>query len=152
MKVEQYPAPPRPDPTPVLAPSWSLHSQQVGRVFRTAMWFEGGRDLSYRNCGGELWLCQLHPDGQWVTLKRATTDDFATLREVTSVDVCVPPSQHTARHIDVLDAMSRFGGSFVKALAEAWFRADSDNHAKLYAAFAEYYDRYEGELPKAGGA
>ena len=34
------------------------------------------------------------------------------------------------------------GGSFVKALALAWFVADDDNREKLQTTFPEYFTRY----------
>jgi hypothetical protein len=30
----------------------------------------------------EGWLCFKHPDGQWVTLRKATDDDLETLRPI----------------------------------------------------------------------
>ncbi len=42
----------------------------------------------------------------------------------------------------VLEAMERFGGSFVRALAEAWRKADADNSARLEQAFPEYAREY----------
>ena len=43
---------------------------------------------------------------------------------------------------DVLDTMERYGGSFVKALAAAWRRADSENIARLRAAFPDIWECY----------
>lgn len=43
---------------------------------------------------------------------------------------------------EVLHAMQAYGGGFAAALAEAWFRADAGNSAKLYAAFGDLYDNY----------
>lgn len=43
-----------------------------------------------------------------------------------------------------IDAMKRYGGSFVKALAEAFERADHMNFEKLKSAFPEYWQQYEG--------
>ena len=43
----------------------------------------------------------------------------------------------------VVDKMSVFGGSFVKALAECFTRADGFNFTKLKNAFPEYWDQYE---------
>lgn len=39
-------------------------------------------------------------------------------------------------------AMTAYGGSFVKALAEAIAHADADNYRKLKSAFPEYWERY----------
>ena len=44
---------------------------------------------------------------------------------------------------EVLDAMERYGGGFVKALAWAWRRADSENDARLHGAFGHYWAEYE---------
>lgn len=44
--------------------------------------------------------------------------------------------------IEVFEAMEKYGGSFVKALATAMARADAINLAKLKAAFPEYWQQY----------
>lgn len=46
------------------------------------------------------------------------------------------------RKLEVLDAMERYGGGFVRALAEAWRKADSTNEEKLQRAFPEYWQQY----------
>lgn len=45
--------------------------------------------------------------------------------------------------LDVVENMERFGGSFVKALSGAFYRADRENFLKLKDAFPEYWDEYE---------
>lgn len=45
--------------------------------------------------------------------------------------------------LDMVDAMKRFGGSFVKALAECFILADDLNLAKLEQAFPEYVKQYQ---------
>ena len=45
--------------------------------------------------------------------------------------------------MDVIEAMEKYGGSFVVALAQAFRRADLTNFAKLKAAFPEYWKQYE---------
>lgn len=45
-------------------------------------------------------------------------------------------------HEEVLDAMKRYGGHFVKSLAAAWAYADESNNARLRATFSDYYDKY----------
>lgn len=40
------------------------------------------------------------------------------------------------------EEMERTGGSFVKALAGAFFKADAINTKKLLAAFPEYFEQY----------
>lgn len=42
----------------------------------------------------------------------------------------------------VVNAMSKYGGSFVKALAAAWYLADEHNKAKLKMAFTDYWTTY----------
>lgn len=37
------------------------------------------------------------------------------------------------------EAMEQHGGGFAKAIAAAWFKADSQNKAKLEAAFDELF-------------
>lgn len=44
---------------------------------------------------------------------------------------------------DALHMMEKIGGSFVKALADCYCRADSKNKARLIAAFPEIFERYE---------
>lgn len=43
---------------------------------------------------------------------------------------------------DVHDAMRKFGGSFIKALAEAFDCADPTNHFILKTAFRDYWRQY----------
>ena len=38
--------------------------------------------------------------------------------------------------------MSKWGGGFVKQLAQCFYRADHCNFAKLKAAFPEYWETY----------
>ncbi len=42
----------------------------------------------------------------------------------------------------VVDAMKKYGGSFVKALAECFSRADINNVGRLKLAFPEYWEQY----------
>lgn len=48
----------------------------------------------------------------------------------------------TPTDLEVVNVMSKHGGSFVQALARAAMLADPINHAKLKAAFLEYWDEY----------
>ena len=41
--------------------------------------------------------------------------------------------------------MERIGGGFASALALAYFRADSDNQARILGAFPELFKRYRRE-------
>jgi hypothetical protein len=50
----------------------------------------------------------------------------------------------TPTNFEIVNAMARYGGSFVQALAAAFERADPDNFARLRAAFPEYWDEYAG--------
>ena len=43
----------------------------------------------------------------------------------------------------IMQAMTIYGGSFVKALGFAALHADSINLAKLKTAFPEYWDEYQ---------
>ncbi len=41
-----------------------------------------------------------------------------------------------------VEAMEKYGGDFVKALAQCFYRADNDNLKKLEDAFPEYLEEY----------
>jgi len=49
----------------------------------------------------------------------------------------------TEREHEVVAAMSRYGGSFVKGLAECFRTADPDNFNTLRTAFPDYWREYE---------
>lgn len=49
-------------------------------------------------------------------------------------------SEHDAA---VVEAMATYGGSFVKALAECFTRADAHNFIRLKATFGDYWHEYE---------
>ena len=49
----------------------------------------------------------------------------------------------TEKEMNVVDMMHARGGSFVKALAECFYRADMLNVIKLKQAFPEYWKEYE---------
>ncbi len=54
-------------------------------------------------------------------------------------------SVHKQPHYDgPLHMMERLGGSFVRALAAAYYQADMTNRIRLKAAFNDYFSRYEG--------
>lgn len=44
--------------------------------------------------------------------------------------------------LTVIEAMERYGGSFVVALAQCARRADATNLAKLKETFADYWQQY----------
>lgn len=48
----------------------------------------------------------------------------------------------TSEEIEVVEAMERWGGGFVKALAECFRRADVHNFRILRASFSEYWNDY----------
>lgn len=48
----------------------------------------------------------------------------------------------TDQDIKVVDCMEKYGGSFVKALAECFRRADPMNFIKLKTTFAAYWKQY----------
>jgi hypothetical protein len=45
-----------------------------------------------------------------------------------------------------LHMMEKIGGSFVRALVDLYYRADSNNKARVRAAFPEYFERYERQF------
>jgi len=45
--------------------------------------------------------------------------------------------------LEMIEAMEKYGGSFVKALAVCLRRADSINFDKLHTAFPEYVEKYQ---------
>jgi hypothetical protein len=52
----------------------------------------------------------------------------------------------SAREYDnALHMMEVIGGSFVKALANLYYCADSNNKRRLLAAFPEYFEKYEAQ-------
>lgn len=54
-------------------------------------------------------------------------------------------SAHKQRRYDgPLHMMEVLGGSFARALAEAYYRADSVNRLRLRVAFPEIFEHYEG--------
>ncbi len=44
--------------------------------------------------------------------------------------------------LEMVVAMRRYGGGFVRALAECFILADTDNLRRLYAAFPQYVIQY----------
>ncbi len=46
---------------------------------------------------------------------------------------------------DALHMMEVIGGSFVKALANLYYMADSTNKRRVRAAFPEYFEKYEAQ-------
>lgn len=49
----------------------------------------------------------------------------------------------TDQELKTVQNMVRFGGSFVKALGQAFLHADATNFHKLKLAFPEYWEQYE---------
>lgn len=49
----------------------------------------------------------------------------------------------TEEEMKVVDKMSAYGGSFVKALSECFYRADKENFIKLKFTFSEYWKQYK---------
>ena len=49
----------------------------------------------------------------------------------------------TDEEMTVVDTMKKYGGDFVKALAECFYHADPNNFTKLKATFVEYWIQYE---------
>jgi len=52
--------------------------------------------------------------------------------------------KNNEKEYQTVEAMEKFGGSFVKALARAFHRADPINFIKLKNAFPEYWEEYKG--------
>lgn len=48
----------------------------------------------------------------------------------------------TSEQFEAAETMQKHGGSFVKALAECYFRADELNKLRLVNAFNEYFELY----------
>lgn len=49
----------------------------------------------------------------------------------------------TEREFEVVRKMEKYGGSFVKALADCFHLADPENFNKLKKTFSEYWEQYE---------
>lgn len=49
----------------------------------------------------------------------------------------------TAQEFKIVDNMAEYGGSFVRALAEAFYKADNINFKKLKDAFPDYWEHYK---------
>ncbi len=50
---------------------------------------------------------------------------------------------NTEQDSKIVEAMERYGASFVKALAVCFQRADSINFSKLRNTFSNYWEEYE---------
>ena len=50
--------------------------------------------------------------------------------------------QYSIEDLAMIDAMEKFGGSFVQALAQCFRHADYTNYRKLCYAFKDYCDQY----------
>lgn len=57
--------------------------------------------------------------------------------------VTIIPDQ--TQKLKMIAAMERYGGSFVKALAECFLRADRENYIRLCEAFPEYVTEYTSD-------
>ena len=44
---------------------------------------------------------------------------------------------------EIVEKMEKYGGSFVKALAECFYRADRHNIDRLKLAFPDYWEEYK---------
>lgn len=53
------------------------------------------------------------------------------------------PTSTRAGELETIEAMRKYGGSFVQALAEAAIRADTDNLAIIKLAFYSIWSKYE---------
>lgn len=51
--------------------------------------------------------------------------------------------------LDIIENMQKYGGSFVKALADCFLRADPINRVKLAESFTDYIIKYQPkDFPK----
>ena len=55
---------------------------------------------------------------------------------------------NTKEDSEIVEAMERYGGSFVKALAVCFQRADYINYKKLKNTFSNYWDEYREMIKK----
>ena len=65
----------------------------------------------------------------------------------------LPDKKVTFTHenlIDINKSMRQYGGSFIKALAEAWSQADMINKKKLQKTFGNYWLDYYNQYVKSG--
>lgn len=51
--------------------------------------------------------------------------------------------EHETKKFNALENMSRYGGSFVQALAECFRKADNVNFGRLKYAFPDIWEEYE---------
>ncbi len=49
----------------------------------------------------------------------------------------------TDEEFKIVDKMAEYGGSFVKALAQCFYKADAINFKRLKIAFPEYWKTYD---------
>ena len=57
----------------------------------------------------------------------------------------IAAAKKRTRLLATLKNMETYGGGFAAALAEAWYRADMNNSAKLERAFADLLEDYAPE-------
>lgn len=50
--------------------------------------------------------------------------------------------------LQIVESMEKYGGAFVKALANAMRHADHINRAKIISTWPGYWERYEGMVNK----
>ena len=46
--------------------------------------------------------------------------------------------------------MEKIGGGFASALAQAYYRADGTNQARILAAFPDLFEKYRNEAAESG--
>lgn len=44
---------------------------------------------------------------------------------------------------DIVDAMKKYGGGFIKSLADTYCKADSNNKIRIKNAFVDYWEQYK---------
>jgi hypothetical protein len=66
-------------------------------------------------------------------------------------DLMAPQYKYQSSVWDILEAMKKYGGSFIKHLAILYNHADDENRRKLEALFQEYFRQYDDIAMKTRG-
>jgi len=56
--------------------------------------------------------------------------------------ILMMPEERATWNHRAAQTMERMGGGFAAALAQAYYRADGDNQARILAAFPDLFDKY----------
>jgi hypothetical protein len=63
--------------------------------------------------------------------------------DVQKITIAKRMSENNDFALDVIENMDRYGGSFVRSLAQCALRADPHNLTRLVSAFYDYFAEYE---------